>query len=192
MRKMSKGLLLVISGPSGVGKGTVLSRVFAKDSNLFYSISATTRAPRKGEKDGVQYYFISKERFESLVHNDGVLEYAEFCDNYYGTPRAIVEEMRQNGKDVVLEIERNGALQVMEKCNDAISIFIMPPSVESLKERLVGRGTEDEAVIEQRMKQASLELAGAQDYKYIVVNDEVERAADEIIEIIKNNRNTEV
>ncbi len=189
---MSKGLLLIISGPSGVGKGTVLARVFEKDANLFYSVSATTRSPRKGEKDGVEYYFITKERFETLVHNDGVLEYAQFCDNYYGTPRAIVEEMRQSGKDVVLEIERNGALQVMEKCNDAISIFIMPPSIEALKERLIGRGTEEESVVEKRLQQASFELAGAQDYQYIVVNDDVERAAEEIIEIIKNNRNIEV
>ena len=180
---MQKGLLLVVSGPSGCGKGTVLKEVM-QQQNLYYSVSLTTRAPRPGEVDGVQYHFVSKERFEEMIARDEVLEHAEFCGNYYGTPRDAVEAMRNNGKNVILEIEVQGAQQVMQKCPDAVSIFIAPPSMTELEKRLRGRGTEAEAVIQKRLATASGELKDAPNYKYLVVNDQVETAAQEILTIL--------
>ena len=168
---MQKGLLLVVSGPSGCGKGTVLKEVM-QQQDLYYSVSLTTRAPRPGEVDGVQYHFVSKEQFEEMIARDEVLEHAEFCGNYYGTPRDAVEAMR------------NGAQQVMQKCPDAVSIFIAPPSMTELEKRLRGRGTEAEEVIQKRLATASGELKDAPNYKYLVVNDQVETAAQEILTIL--------
>ena len=142
----------MISGPSGCGKGTVLKEVMKKQ-NLYYSISMTTRQPREGEVDGVHYHFVSKEQFETLIAQNGVLEHAEYCGNYYGTPREAVETMRNEGKDVILEIEVVGAAQVRENCPDAVSIFIAPPSIAELKRRLYGRGTESEETIQERIAQ---------------------------------------
>ena len=176
---MRKGLLLVISGPSGCGKGTVLKEVMKKQ-NLYYSISMTTRQPREGEVDGVQYYFVSKEQFEMLIAQNGVLEHAEYCGNYYGTPREAVETMRNEGKD--------GAAQVRENCPDAVSIFIAPPSIAELKRRLYGRGTESEETIQERIAQIDRELPCAVHYDYLVINDEVEVAAEEILQIIAAER----
>lgn len=184
---MRKGLLLVISGPSGCGKGTVLKEVMKKQ-NLYYSISMTTRQPREGEVDGVQYHFVSKEQFEMLIAQNGVLEHAEYCGNYYGTPREAVETMRNEGKDVILEIEVVGAAQVRENCPDVVSIFIAPPSIAELKRRLYGRGTESEETIQERIAQIDRELPCAVHYDYLVINDEVEVAAEEILQIIAAER----
>lgn len=184
---MRKGLLLVVSGPSGCGKGTVLKEVMKKQ-NLYYSISMTTRQPREGEVDGVQYHFVSKEQFETLIAQNGVLEHAEYCGNYYGTPREAVETMRNEGKDVILEIEVVGAAQVRENCSDAVSIFIAPPSIAELKRRLYGRGTESEETIQERIAQIDRELPCAVHYDYLVINDEVEAAAEEILQIIAAER----
>lgn len=184
---MQKGLLLVISGPSGCGKGTVLKEV-RKKQDLYYSISMTTRKPREGEVDGVHYHFVSKEQFEMLIAQNGVLEHAEYCGNYYGTPREAVETMRNEGKDVILEIEVVGAAQVRKNCPDAVSIFIAPPSLEELKRRLYGRGTESEETIQERIAQVDRELPCAVNYDYLVINDEVETAATEILQIIAAER----
>ncbi len=186
---MSRGLLLVVSGPSGVGKGTVLRLLASENENIFYSVSATTRPPREGEIDGVHYFFLSKEQFEKLISDDKMLEYAQYCDNYYGTPAESVEKMRSEGRDVLLEIDSCGALQVMEKCADAISIFIAPPSVETLRERLVGRGTESADVIANRLAEASREMELSHKYQYVVVNDDVDQAKEEIKNIIKKHKN---
>ncbi len=183
----NKGKLIVISGPSGTGKGTVLNEVFQRNPHLKYSVSATTRAPREGEVDGVQYHFITKADFEEMIRNGKMLEYTIYCDNYYGTPAEFVEQQRLKGEDVVLEIEANGASQVREKCPDATLIFILPPSIEELERRLTGRGTEPPEVIAARIAEAIREIEQADQYDYQVVNEVVETAADEIDEILRNN-----
>lgn len=180
---MQKGLLLVVSGPSGCGKGTVLKEV-RKKQDLYYSVSMTTRDPREGEVDGVHYHFVSKAQFERLIAQNGVLEHAEYCGNYYGTPREAVETMRNEGKDVILEIEVVGAEQVRQNCPDAVLIFIAPPSLIELERRLRGRGTEKEEVIQQRIAEAVREMKCAVNYDYLVVNDKVETAAADILQII--------
>lgn len=185
---MSKGNIVIVSGPSGVGKGTVLKYVFEKDSNIVYSVSSTTRKPRVGEVDGVHYNFISVEQFEKNIKDGKMLEYAKYCDNYYGTSLDYVESMTEQGKDVILEIEVQGALQIMEKRPDAISIFILPPSLEELHARLTGRGTETKEVIDNRINQAHFELSYADKYQYNVVNGKVETAGDEIIDILNKFR----
>ena len=186
---MSRGLLLVVSGPSGVGKGTVLGEVMAENGNIFYSVSATTRKPRDGEVDGKNYFFITKEQFEQNIKDGKMLEYATYCNNYYGTPQAAVEQMRDEGKDVLLEIEAQGALQVMKKCPDAVSIFIEPPSMEELRKRLTERKTESNEVIENRLKKAEEEMALAHHYQHRVVNDMVEVAKNKINKIIFEAKN---
>ncbi len=175
---MRKGILYVISGPSGAGKGTVMASFLPKHPDMFYSISATTRAPRPGEEDGVNYYFLKKEAFLELREKGGFLESACFCDNYYGTPRKEVMEKLEQGIDVILEIEVQGAMQVMDSYPEGVFIFIAPPSMEELRNRLVGRQTEQADVIEARLSRAKEELALADRYTYIVVNDVAEKAAD--------------
>lgn len=175
--------MLVVSGPSGCGKGTVLKEVMKKQ-DLYYSVSMTTREPREGEVNGVHYHFISKEQFEMMIAQNGVLEHAEYCGNYYGTPREAVEAMRNEGKDVVLEIEVVGAAQVRQNCPDAVFIFIAPPSMKELEHRLFGRGTEEIVVVQKRLEKAREELLYAPKYDYLVVNDSVEEAATNILQII--------
>lgn len=181
---MNKGVLMIVSGPSGCGKGTILAEIL-KNDNFYYSISATTRQPRPGEADGINYHFLSKEKFEELIKNDGVLEYASYCDNYYGTPRKPVEDMLNAGKNVILEIEVQGALNVMKKCPDAVSVFILPPSMKELRRRLNKRGTESEEVIEKRLAQAEREIKAASEYDYIMINGELELAVQDLLSIIK-------
>ena len=184
----SKGLLIIVSGPAGVGKGTVLRRVFEKDKNLKLSVSATTRSPRNGEIDGINYYFVTKDEFKTMIENDKFLEYACYCDNYYGTPKDFVENIRNEGKDVVLEIEVEGAENVLKKCNDAISIFIAPPSPNELYERLKKRGTEPENIIEKRVNKAKYEIEMSKNYNYVIINDQVDTCADKLLDIISANR----
>ena len=180
---MSKGKLIVISGASGVGKGTVLGIMMKKRKDLSFSVSATTRPPRPGEIDGVHYYFISREKFEEMIAQGAFLEYDAHADNYYGTPRAQAEEKREHGP-VLLDIERAGAKQVRESDPEAVLIFIMPPSMEELERRLRGRGDTSEEQIKMRMERAVWEMEQKQWYDHVVVNDDPERCADEILKII--------
>ena len=186
MKINRRGLLIVISGPSGVGKGTVRKALFERaDHDLVYSISMTTRAPRAGETNGVEYHFVTKKDFLKQIENGNLLEYAEFCDNYYGTPLDKVNEQLELGQEVVLEIEVQGAMQVKEKMPDGVYIFIAPPSMKALEERLINRGTEDKKIIQKRLQKARNEIKVASEYGYIVVNDTVENAADRIMAIIR-------
>lgn len=182
-----RGLLIIMSGPSGVGKGTIREELMKKnDLNLHYSVSMTTRGMRPGEVNGREYYFVSREEFDQNIKKDNLLEWAEFVGNCYGTPRDKVEQMRNEGKNVMLEIEVNGTAQVLNKVHDdgVISIFIAPPSIEELENRLRGRGTETEEVIKSRVAKATQEFGFKDQYKYIVVNDELDRAVDEVRQII--------
>ena len=183
-----KGLLIVFSGPSGVGKGTV-RQYFEKDEDLklAFSVSMTTRQPRSGEEDGKQYFFVTREQFEEAVAKGELLEYAEFCGNYYGTPLPYVEKLRNEGKNVLLEIEVQGMLQVKEKCKDALTIFIVPPSMEELERRIRGRQSETEEVIQLRLAKAEKEMKLQSEYKYVVCNECAEEAANKVAEIIKQN-----
>ena len=186
MKLDERGLLIVISGPSGVGKGTVRKALFEmKNHKLTYSVSMTTRPKRPGEVDGVDYYFTTKEEFEDRIKNNKFLEYAEFVGNYYGTPLDKVNEKLDDGHEVVLEIEVEGALQVKRKVPDCVMIFIVPPSKEDLYKRLKSRGTESDDIINKRIEKANREFKKAKFYDYIVVNDEVNNAADRILAIIR-------
>lgn len=184
----NKGQLIVFSGPSGVGKGTVLKEFLQHKDHVALSISATTRQPRPGEEHGVHYYFLSKEEFLQKVEEGNMLEYAQYNQNYYGTPKDKVDEALAQGKDIVLEIEVQGALLVKEKCPNALLVFVAPPSWQELKDRLVGRGTEDAATIENRLRIAAQELKQAVHYDYILVNDTVEAAAQRLEHIIEAGR----
>ena len=190
--RMKKGLLIIISGPSGVGKGTIRSYFMNDESlKLAYSISMTTRSPRVGEKDGVDYIFTTKEAFEEAIKNGELLEWAEFVGNYYGTPMEEVEKLRNEGKNVLLEIEVQGATQVREKCPDALTIFIIPPNMEELEKRIRGRRSEPEEIVQQRLAKASKEMKMMDNYKYIVCNDDPKLAAELISSIIKRHMETE-
>ena len=187
MKLDKRGLLIVISGPSGVGKGTVRKALFQKKGHdLVYSVSMTTRQPREGEVEGKDYYFVSKEEFEERIKRGKFLEYTKFVGNYYGTPLDKVEEQLDEGKEVVLEIEVEGAKQVRKKMRDAIFIFIAPPTMADLKARLKSRGTESDEIIKERYEKACREIGLAYLYNYIVVNDTVENAADKIMAIIRS------
>lgn len=183
-RIMNKGRLIVFSAPSGCGKGTMLEQIL-KDERFCVSVSATTRSPREGEVNGVNYHFISRDEFEQRVSDGGFLEYAEYCGNLYGTPMKEVNEMLEKGMNVILEIEVQGAIKVMNKRPDALSIFIAPPSIAELRRRLHKRGTETEDVIEQRIAQASNEVALAAKYDYIIVNDALEDAVDDFFHVVR-------
>ena len=185
---MSKGVLTVVSGFSGAGKGTVMKRLIQKYDDYALSISVTTRKPREGERDGIEYFFKTKEEVETMIKNDEFLEYARYVDNYYGTPRFYVEEMLAKGKNVILEIEIQGAMQIKSKNPEAVLVFVTPPSFEELRNRLVGRGTETADVIESRLRRASEEAEGMSSYDYILVNDQVEDCVDRLHQIILSER----
>lgn len=186
MKLNERGLLVVMSGPSGVGKGTIRKALFhIPDNNFTYSVSMTTRKPRVGEVNGVDYFFVSREEFEANIRDGKLLEYAEFVGEFYGTPLFFIEQKLLEGKEVIIEIEVQGALQVREKMPDAVFVFIVPPSKKALEERLKNRGTEDEKIIQQRLAKAEREYNLAYKYDYIVVNDDVNNAADRIYAIIR-------
>ncbi|MGO3590967.1 guanylate kinase [Leuconostoc falkenbergense] len=184
-----RGLLIVLSGPSGVGKGTVRKAIFEEDGIDFqYSISATTRSPRKGEVDGEDYFFVTREQFEERINNGDMLEYAQYVNNYYGTPKSFIDQTLASGRDVFLEIDVQGALQVKSKMPEGIYIFLTPPDLTNLRSRLVGRGTDSSGVIEKRVAAARDELKMMINYDYAVENDVVSRAVDRIKAIITAER----
>jgi guanylate kinase len=184
----TRGSLIVLSGFAGVGKGTVLKSLFETHEGYAYSVSATTREPRPGEVDGVHYFFISKERFEQMISGDELLEHACYVGNYYGTPKAYVDRKLEEGFDVILEIEIQGALKIKKKVPEAILIYMLPPSAKTLKERLTGRGTETEEVILKRMKRAAEEAVGVEQYDYIIVNEDADECAQELNCLIRAQR----
>lgn len=181
-----QGILAVVSGFSGAGKGTIMKALLEKYDNYALSISATTRKPREGEVHGREYFFITVEQFEELIEKDQLIEHARYVNNYYGTPRSYVEEKMAEGKDVILEIEIQGALKVKEKFPETLLVFVVPPSAEELKKRLVGRGTETAEVIEDRMKRAVEEAKEMESYDYILINETVEKAVDELHNLIQS------
>ena len=192
---MQKGLLVVISGASGTGKGTVCKKLLAENPEMFYSISATTRNPRAGETDGVEYFFVTLDEFKNWIAEEKFLEYAEVYGNFYGTPIHKIEERLERGEDVLLEIDIQGALNVMKKRPDGVYIFLLPPSLDELKNRIQGRGTESPEVLDVRLKAAANEIAVGKNYQYAVVNDTVENAVEKIKMILaaercKVNRNS--
>ncbi len=180
----NKGLLLVVSGPSGVGKGTVCAEFIKSHPKCALSVSATTRSPREGEKDGVNYYFLTEEDFKQKISSGGFLEHAVFCGNYYGTPKAQVMEMIENGTDVILEIEVQGAMQVRSHYPEGVFVFVIPPSMKELDERLRGRNTESDEVISQRLTRAKEEFGYIEKYNYTLLNDTVENAVQRLEAII--------
>ncbi len=181
-----QGILAVVSGFSGAGKGTLMNALLEKYDNYALSISATTRKPREGEVHGREYFFMSVDEFEGLIANDQLIEHAKYVSNYYGTPRSYVEEKMAEGKDVILEIEIQGALKVKEKFPETLLIFVVPPSAEELKKRLIGRGTETMEVIEQRMKRATEEAEAMDSYDYILVNDDLTKAVERLHNLIQS------
>lgn len=185
---MSKGGVFVVSGPSGSGKDTVLSALFGVCPELAFSISSITRAMRPGEREGEKYNFISREKFEEMIKNDLLLEHNLFVGNYYGTPREPVEKAVSEGKDIIIEVDVNGAAQIRRRLPETVTVFIMPPSFEELKRRLEGRGTESEEFIEKRLESALNEIKRAAEYDYIIVNDDVAAAADSLLSVIKSCR----
>lgn len=185
---MQKGILMVLSGFSGAGKGTLVKKLLQTYDNYALSISMTTRQPRTGERDGVEYFFSDKENFEKKIAENGFIEYATYCDNYYGTPKAYVEEQLAAGKDVILEIEIQGALKVKEQFPESLLLFVTPPSAAELERRLVGRGTETPDVIQKRLARASEESEGMDAYDYIVINDDLDLCVEELHEIVNAAR----
>lgn len=185
MKEGREGILVVISGFAGTGKGTLVKGLLEKYDNYALSVSMTTRNPRPGEENGVSYFFVSREEFEETIAADGLIEYASYCDNYYGTPKAYVEEQLKAGKDVILEIEIQGALKIRKIYPTALLLFVMPPSAQILRERLIGRGTETPEVVKKRMDRAAQESEGIEEYDYIVVNDKIEQCIEDTHAIIE-------
>ena len=185
---MRKGLLVVVSGPSGAGKGTICQALLEKATGLAYSVSATTRQPREGEIDGESYYFLTAAAFEEMIESDALLEWAKVYDNYYGTPLKKIEEKLAAGEDILLEIDTQGAMKVQEKFPDGVYIFILPPSLAELERRIRGRDTETEEVLEKRLGAAVDEIRAGRRYKYVVTNDEVGKAVETIFGILAAER----
>lgn len=179
-----KGILIVVSGFSGVGKGTLMRELLRTYDNYALSVSMTTRKPREGEEEGVSYFFVDRETFERTIRQDGLVEYAEYCGNYYGTPKEYVERCLAQGRDVILEIEIQGALKVRERFPQALLLFVMPPDAEELRRRLAGRGTEEDAVIRRRLARAQEESKGIENYEYIIINDDLQACVQEMHAVI--------
>ena len=188
MRK-DKGILVVVSGFSGAGKGTLMKQLLKSYDNYALSVSMTTRKPRVGEEDGREYFFVSTETFEEKIAQGELVEYARYCDNYYGTPRAYVEKQLENGKDVILEIEIQGALKIKERFPQALLLFVMPPSVKELERRLLGRGTETSEVIAARLSRAGEEAEGIEKYDYLVINDDLDTCVAQMHALIQGAHN---
>lgn len=188
MRK-DKGILVVVSGFSGAGKGTLMKQLLKTYDNYALSVSMTTRKPRAGEEDGREYFFVSAETFEEKIAQGELVEYARYCDNYYGTPRAYVEKQLENGKDVILEIEIQGALKIKERFPKALLLFVMPPSVKELERRLLGRGTETSEVIAARLSRAGEEAEGIEKYDYLVINDDLDTCVAQMHALIQGAHN---
>lgn len=186
MSHSGRGILTVVSGFAGSGKGTVMKKLIAEHDNYALSVSATSRAPRPGEEEGVSYFFRSREQFEEMIRSDALLEYAEYVGNYYGTPKDFVFSKMDEGKDVILEIELQGAMQIKKKYPDTLLIFLTPPSAKELYDRLKGRGTETDEVIARRMKRASEEVLSVKDYDYLVINDNIDDCTRRVHDIIRN------
>lgn len=187
-KMQEKGILIVLSGFSGAGKGTLVKKLLETYDNYALSVSMTTRAPREGEVDGVHYFFTDKDHFEKTIAENGLIEYAQYCGNYYGTPRAYVEEQLSRGKDVILEIEIQGALKIKKIFPESLLLFVTPPSAAELERRLKGRGTETDEVIAKRLARASEESEGIEAYDYIVVNDHLETCVEELHQLVKAAR----
>ncbi|MBO5090076.1 MAG: guanylate kinase [Clostridia bacterium] len=185
---MSKGGVFVVAGPSGSGKDTLFKELFKRKPEIKFSISSITRPMRVGEVEGEKYNFITREKFLSMLENDELLEYNEYIGNYYGTPKAPVIAAIEKGQDILIEVDVNGAKEICEKLPEAVTVFIMPPSYQELKRRLSGRGTETQELIDKRMKEALNEIARATEFDYIVVNDDINTAVDDIIEVISSSR----
>ena len=190
MKMTRKGILIVVSGFSGAGKGTLMKELVRTYENYALSVSMTTRSPRPGEEEGKEYFFVSEEEFKEKLEQDGLIEYANYCGNYYGTPRDYVEKQLEAGRDVILEIEIQGALKIRKQFSSALLLFVMPPDAQELKRRLTGRGTETAEVIERRMARAVEESEGIEEYDYIVVNDDLESCVKQLHEIIAAAHNT--
>ncbi len=183
-KKKTRGTLIVLSGPSGVGKSTVISELLSERDDIYFSVSFTTRSPRVGEADGVNYCFVSREEFEGMIERGELLEYAQYVGNYYGTSLKVIEDKLEQGVDVLLEIEVQGAATVKQKCPDAVCIFVIPPTFEELSRRLHGRATDDETVIQGRLDRAKTEYRQIPQYDYLVINDSVPNATQEILSIL--------
>ena len=185
-----KGIIIVVSGFSGAGKGTLMKKLTEAYDTYALSVSMTTRAPRPGEQEGRDYFYVSREEFERRIGQDGFVEHAEYCGNYYGTPRDYVESQLEAGRDVILEIEIQGALEIRKKFPTALLLFVMPPSAAELKKRLIGRGTETEEVIDRRLRRAVEEAQGIEEYEYIIINDDLDTCVKEMHSLIQGAHDT--